>query len=91
MRPELLPTNRDPLRRLGSMVLTAAVLGVVMIIYGVVRIVRGTAAGEEWILAVGCCLLVGAALTAIVQGVLLSHAARIEAIEKRASVDSPAP
>jgi hypothetical protein len=90
MSAELYPTGRDPLRRLWTMTLTSGVLGLVAIVYAMVNLVRGRP-GEEWMVAVGVCLLVGAAMTAIIQGVLQSYAARIDALEKQAAADSTRP
>lgn len=84
MSAELFPTGRDPLRRLRTMTLTSAVFGLVAIVYAMVNVVRDRT-GEEWMIAVGACLLVGAVMTALVQGVLQSYAARIEALEKQAA------
>lgn len=89
MRAELYPTNRDPLRRLGTMSLVAGLLGVVAIIYSMVHFVRGRTTGEEWILGVGFCLLFGAAMAGIIHGVLAGHQAWIEALEKRAADGTP--
>jgi hypothetical protein len=91
MRPELFPTGRDPLRRLGTMALVAGLLGLVAIVYTMVNFVRGRAGGEEWILGVGFCLLFGAAAAGLVHGVLLGHQVRIEALEKRAGADADRP
>lgn len=91
MSVELFPTGRDPLRRLGTMSLSAALLGVLVIVYVVVNSVRGREGGEEWILAVGFCLLFGAVLASLVHGVLLNHRARIESLEKRAAADPNRP
>jgi hypothetical protein len=91
MSAELLPTRRDPLRRLATMALVTALLGLVAIIYSMVKIVRETAAGEEWMMGVGCCLLIGATATSLIHGVLLSYGARIEALEKRAAANANRP
>ena len=86
MRPELFPTGRDQLRRLGATTLTVGLLGLAAIVYSMVNFVRGRASGEEWMLAgVGCCLLIGAVAASQVQGVLVSYGARLEALEKGAS------
>ncbi|MBY0459099.1 MAG: hypothetical protein K2V38_17320 [Gemmataceae bacterium] len=90
MSTELFPTGRDPLRRLRTMTLTSAVFGLVAIVYAMVNVVRGRT-GEEWMIAVGACLLVGAVMTALVQGVLQSYGARIEALEKQAAADAKHP
>ncbi len=37
------------------------------------------------------CLLIGAVAASLVQGVLLGHQARIEALEKRAAADADRP
>ena len=84
MSAELFPTGRDPLRRLWTMTLTSAVFGLVAIVYAMVNSVRGRT-GEEWMIAVGACLLIGAVMTALVQGVLQSYGARIGALEKQAA------
>ncbi len=90
MSAELFPTGRDPLRRLWTMTLTSAVFGLVAIIYTMVNFARGRT-GEEWMIAVGACLLVGAVMTALVQGVLQNYGARIEALEKQAAADANRP
>jgi hypothetical protein len=90
MSAELFPTGRDPLRRLWTMTLTSAVLGLVAIVYAMVNFVRGRT-GEEWMIAVGASLLVGAVMMALVHGVLLNYGARIDALEKRASADANRP
>ena len=91
MSVELFPTGRDPLRRLGSMSLITGLLGLLAIVYTMVNFVRGRGSGEEWILGVGFCLLFGAVAASLVQGVLLDHRARIEALEKRAAADANRP
>jgi hypothetical protein len=91
MSIELFPTGRDPLRRLGSISLVAALLGVVVIVYSMVNFVRERAGGEEWLLGVGFCLLFGAAVAGLVHGVLLDHRARIESLEKHAAADANRP
>ena len=92
MSAELFPTSRDPLRRLGSLSLIAGLLGLLTIFYTVVNFVRGREGpGEEWMLGMGFCLLFGAVVASLVQGVLLSHGARIEALEKRAAADANRP
>jgi len=85
MSVELFPTSRDPLRRLGSLSLTTGLLGLLAIVYAMVNFVRGRNGTEEWMLGVGFCLLFGAVAGSLVQGVLLGHRARIEALEKRAA------
>lgn len=85
MSAELIPTGRDPLRRLGTMSLVTALLGLVAIIYTIVNFARERTSGEEWMLGVGCCLLIIALATSLIQGVLLSLRARIEALENRAA------
>jgi hypothetical protein len=87
MPAELLPTGRDPLRRFGSTILIIAVLGVVAIVYSMVNFVRERTGGEEWILGVGFCLLMGAAAAGMVHAVLLDTRARIQALEARAAAD----
>jgi protein-S-isoprenylcysteine O-methyltransferase Ste14 len=87
MSIELFP-SRDPLRRLGSIALITGLLGLLAIVYTMVKFVQDRNSAEEWMFGVGCCLLFGAVATSLVQGVLLSHRARIEALEKRA--DRPA-
>ena len=91
MSVELFPTSRDPLRRLGTMTLITGLLGLLAIVYTMVNFVRGRAGGEEWMLGVGFCLLFGAVAASLVQGVLLSHGARIEGLEKRAASDANRP
>jgi len=91
MSADLFPSSRDPLRRLGSMALTTGLLGLLAIVYSMVNFVRGRNSGEEWILGVGFCLLFGAVAASLVHAVLLSHAARIEALEKRAATDANRP
>ena len=91
MPAELFPTGRDPLRRLGTMSLTAGLLGLLAIVYTMVNFVRGRESAEGWMLGVGCCLLFGAVAASLVHGVLLGHRARIEALEKRASADANRP
>src|SRR4051812_17124658 len=91
MRAELFPTGRDPLRRLGTLALIAGLLGLVAIMYTMAHFVRDRASGEEWILGLGFCLLFGAVAASLVQGVLLDHRARIEALEKRAGTDASRP
>lgn len=91
MAVELFPTGRDPLRRLGSMSLITGLLGLVAIIYVVVNVARGRDNTEEWMLGVGCCLLIGAVAASLIHGVLNSHQTRIDALEKRAAdVNRPA-
>ena len=92
MRPELFPTGRDPLRRLGTTTLLAGLLGLAAVVYSMVNFVRGRAGGEEWMfVGVGGCLLVVAVLASLVQGVLVSYGARLEALEKGASADASRP
>jgi NADH:ubiquinone oxidoreductase subunit 6 (subunit J) len=69
------------------MTLTSAVLGLVAIVYAMVNLVRNRT-GEEWMVAVGASLLVGAVLASIVHGVLLNYGARITALEKQAAADT---
>lgn len=90
MSAALLPTRRDPLRRLWTMTLTSAVLGLVAIIYAMVNLVRGHA-GEEWMFGVGVCLLVGATVASVAHGVLVSYGARIDALEKQAAAGANQP
>jgi|SRR5262245_24165124 len=92
MSAELLPTNRDPLRRLGTMSLIAGALGLLAIVYTMVHYVRDRDSVQEWMFGVGFCLLFGAVAASLIQRVLLSHAARIEALERRAApgVNRPA-
>jgi membrane protein YdbS with pleckstrin-like domain len=90
MSAELFPTGNDPLRRLWTMTLTSAVFGLVAIVYTMVNFARGRT-GEEWMIAVGACLLVGAVMTALVQGVLKSYGVRIAALEKQAAADATRP
>lgn len=86
MAVELFPTGRDPLRRLGSMSLTAGLFGVLAIVYTMVNFARGRDSAEEWMLVgVGCCLLIGGVAASLIHGVLRSHQARIDALEKRAA------
>jgi hypothetical protein len=92
MRAELFPTSRDPLRRLGTMALICALLGLLAIVYTMVNYGRiREHPGEEWIFGVGFCLLFGGVAASLVHGVLLSHGARIEALEKRAAADANRP
>jgi protein-S-isoprenylcysteine O-methyltransferase Ste14 len=91
MPAELFPTGRDPLRRLGALSLTAGLLGLLAIAYTMANFVRGRDGVGEWMLGVGFCLLFGAAAASLVQGVLLGHRARIEALEKRAAADADRP
>lgn len=91
MNPELLPTGRDPLGRLGTTSLVAGLLGLVAIIYTVVNFVRGRAETEEWMLGVGCCLLVGAVAGSLTHGALSDLRARVEALERRAAADPNRP
>jgi hypothetical protein len=92
MPAELLPTGRDPLRRLGTMSLVTGLLGLLAIVYTMVNFARGhEGPGEEWLFGVGFCLLFGAVAASLIQGVLLSYGARIEALEKRASADTNCP
>ena len=91
MSAELFPTSRDPLRRLGTISLIAGLLGLSAIVYTMVNFVRGRSGGEEWMFGVGFCLLFGAVAASLVHGVLLSHAARIEALEKRAAAAASRP
>jgi hypothetical protein len=82
MSVELLP-SRDPLRRLGSISLITGLLGLLATIFVMVKFVQGNAEGIEWMLGVGFCFLFGAVGGSLIQGVLLNHRARIEALEKR--------
>src|SRR4051794_41168354 len=91
MSAELLPTRHDPLRRLGTMSLVAALLGLAAVIRTMVNFARGHDGGEEWMFGVGFCLLFGGAAASLVHGVLLGHRARIEALEKRAAVAATRP
>ena len=91
MRAELFPTGRDPLHRLGTMSLITALLGLLAIVRTMVNFARGRDGGEEWMFGVGICLLLGAVAASGIQGVLLGHRARIEALEKRASADANRP
>ncbi|HJZ94212.1 MAG TPA: hypothetical protein VKE40_25330 [Gemmataceae bacterium] len=91
MSAEKFPTGRDPLRRLGTMSLIAGLLGLLAIIYTMVRYVRARESAEEWMFGVGFCLLFGAVAASLVQGVLLDHRTRIEALEKRAAADANRP
>ncbi len=92
MSAELLPTGRDPLRRLWTMTLTTGVLGLAAIVYAMVNFARGRTGGEDWMfVGLGACLLVGAVLTSLVHGVLLSYRARIDALEKQAAADTNRP
>src|SRR5262245_41704156 len=91
MSAELFPTRRDPLRRLGTMTLAAALLGLLAIVYTMVHYVRDRDSIELWMFGVGFCLLFGAAAASVVQGVLLGHRARIEILEKRAAADAKHP
>jgi hypothetical protein len=90
MRADLFPTNRDPLRRLGTTSLVAGLLGVLAIVYMMVHYARNQDSAEAWMLGVGVCLLLGAVVGSLVQGVLLSHQARIEVLEKLAEANRPA-
>lgn len=85
MPAELFPTGRDPLRRLGTLSLITGLLGLAAIVYTMVNFVRGRNGTEEWMLGVGVCLLFGAVAGSLIHGVLLSHATRIEALERRAA------
>jgi hypothetical protein len=85
------PTGRDPLRRLGTTLLIAALGGLLAIVYAMVTIARGSAGPVEWMLGVGVCLLYGAATASQIQIVLLGHRARIEALERRAAADANRP
>jgi hypothetical protein len=67
------------------------VLGLLAIAYGMVGFVRERIGGEEWILGVGFCLLVGAAGVALVHGALLDFSSRIQALEKRTAADVTRP
>ena len=91
MHAEMFPTGRDPLRRLGTMSLVAALLGLLAIVYTMVNYVRDRDSAEVWMFGVGFCLLFGAAAAGLVHGVLLGHRARIEALEKRAAADANRP
>jgi hypothetical protein len=86
MSVELLP-SRDPLRRLGSLSLITGLLGLLAIIFVMVKFVQAKAEGIDWMLGVGFCLLFGAVGGNLIQGVLLDHRARIEALEKRAEAN----
>jgi hypothetical protein len=90
MATALFPTGRDPLRRFWTMTLTAAVLGLMAIVYAVVNFVRGRT-GEEWMLGVGACLLAGAAVASVAHSLLVSYGARIDALEKQAAADAHSP
>ena len=91
MSVELSP-SRDPLRRLGTMALVAALLGLLAIVYTMVNYGRVRESGEQmWMFGVGFCLLFGAVAASLVHGVLLGHGARIEALEKRAGTDTNRP
>ncbi len=79
------PTGRDPLRRLGTLILVAALLGLLAIVYTMVNYARSRESAEGWMLGAGFCLLFGAAVAGLAHGVLLDHRARIEALEKRAA------
>jgi protein-S-isoprenylcysteine O-methyltransferase Ste14 len=81
------PTDRDPLRRLGSIALIIGLLGLLAIIYTMVKYVQDRTTAEEWMLWVGFCLIFGSLAASLVQGVLRNHRARIEALEKRADRD----
>jgi hypothetical protein len=85
MPADLFPTGRDPLRRLGTTVLLAALMGVLAIVVAMVRFVQGVegSTSTEWMLAVGFCLVFGGAGGGLAHRVLLDHRARIEALEKR--------
>ncbi len=92
MSAELLPTGRDPLRRLWTMTLTTGVLGLAAIIYAMVNFARGRTGGDDWMfVGLGACLLVVALLSSIVHGVLHSYGARIAALEKQAAADATRP
>jgi hypothetical protein len=73
------------------MSLIAGLLGLLAIVYTMANYVRGRDSAEEWMLGVGFCLLFGAAAAGLVQGVLLGHRERIEALEKRAAADANRP
>jgi hypothetical protein len=73
------------------MSLILGLLGLLAIVYSMANFVRGREGGEEWILGVGFCLLFGAVAGSLVQGVLLGHRARIEALERRAADDANRP
>lgn len=88
MLAELFPTGRDPLRRLGTMVLVTGLLGLLAIVYTMVKYVRDRNSADEWMFGVGFCLIYGAVAASLVQGVLVSYGARIEALEKRAATDA---
>jgi hypothetical protein len=72
---------RDPLYRLWTMSLTTGLLGLIAIVYAIVNSVRERS-GEEWMLGVGVCLLIGAVATSTIQSVLVGYRTRIEALEK---------
>ena len=91
MSTELFPTGRDPLRRLRTISLIAGLLGLLAIVYTMVRFVRDHDTAEGWMLGMGCCLLFGAVAGSLVQGVLGSHGARIAALEKCATADANRP
>ena len=91
MSTELFPTGRDPLRRLGTISLIAGLLGLLAIVYTMVRFVRDHDTAEGWMLGTGFCLLFGAVAASLVHGVLLNNRARIEALEKRAPADANRP
>ena len=91
MSVELFPTGRDPLRRLGSMSLITGLLGLLAIVYVMVKYVQDRDSAPEWMLGVGTCLLFGAVAASLVHGVLLDHRARIEALEKLAAADANRP
>jgi len=73
MSVELFPTGRDPLRRLGSMSLITGLLGLLAIVYVMVKYVQDRDSAPEWMLGVGTCLLFGAVAASLVHGVLLDH------------------
>ena len=79
--------DRAPLRRLGSIALIIGLLGLLAIIYTMVKYVQDRTTAEEWMLWVGFCLIFGSLAASLVQGVLRNHRARIEALEKRADRD----
>ena len=60
MSAEPSPTGRDPLRRLGTMSLTAGLLGLLAIVYTMVNYDRIRDSAEVWMFGVGFCLLFGA-------------------------------
>ncbi len=77
------PARRDPLQRLGGISLIGSLGGLLAIAFAIIQHFSGGAGTSAWVFALGLCLVIGSAVAAQIQLVLLSHRARIEALEKR--------